>query len=116
MSQYEWKNINFQATSKDWKKYEQDNKTITLNILFVPYNIKQISRAYTSKHNYERDNQVILLMITDRKKWHCLALKSLPTFNEKRKKYYNLARKSSSRLLTGISSNHNGDFYCFNCF
>ena len=52
MSQYEWKNINFQATSKDWKKYEQDNKTITLNILFVPYNIKQISRAYTSKHNY----------------------------------------------------------------
>ena len=34
---------------------------------------------------------------------------------KKRKKYYNLARKSLSRLLRGISSNHNGDFYCLNC-
>ena len=63
MSPYEWKNINFQATSKVWKSFEQDNKTIALNILFVPYNTKQISRAYISKYNYERDNQVILLMI-----------------------------------------------------
>ena len=31
MGQYEWNT----ATSKDWKKVEQDNKTIALNILFV---------------------------------------------------------------------------------
>ena len=27
-----------------------------------------------------------------------------------------LAVKSISGLLRGIASNHNGDFYCFNCF
>ena len=47
------------------KKNEQNNKTIALNILFVPYNTKQIRPAYISKYNHERDYQVILLMITD---------------------------------------------------
>ena len=65
MGQYEWKNIDFLTTSKVWKKFEQDNKTIALNILFVSYNTKQISRSYKSKYNYKHDNQVILLMITD---------------------------------------------------
>ena len=37
-------------------------------------------------------------MITDGKKWHYLAVKSL------------------SPLLRGTISNHNGDFYCLNCF
>ena len=37
-------------------------------------------------------------MITDGKKWHYLAVKSL------------------SALLRGITSNHNRDFYCLNCF
>ena len=37
-------------------------------------------------------------MISDGKKWHYLALKSL------------------SALLRGITSNHNGDLYCLNCF
>ena len=36
-------------------------------------------------------------MITDGKKWHYLAVKSLWA------------------LLRGITSNHNGDFYCLNC-
>ena len=36
IDQYEWKNINFLATIIYWKKFEQDNKTIALNILFVP--------------------------------------------------------------------------------
>ena len=98
MSPYEWKNINFQATSKDWKSFEQDNKTIALNILFVPYNTKQIRLAYKSKYNYKRDNQVILLMMTDGEKWHYLAVKNL------------------SPLLIVITSNHKGDFYCLNCF
>ena len=40
MRQYEWKNIDFPATSKDWKKFEQDTKAIALNILFVPYKTK----------------------------------------------------------------------------
>ena len=37
-------------------------------------------------------------MITDGKKWHYLAVKSL------------------SALLRGVTSNHNGDFHCLNCF
>ena len=61
-----------------------------------------------------RDNQVILLMITDGEKWHHLALKSEPTFDGE--KWRNLAIKSLSALLRGITSYHNGDFYCLNCF
>ena len=31
-------------------------------------------------------------------------------------KWHYLAIKSISGLLRGITSNHNGDFYCLNCF
>ena len=65
IDQYNWKGIEFPSHSKDWKKFEQNNKTITLNILFVKYNTKQIEPAYKSKYNHKRDNQVNLLMITD---------------------------------------------------
>ena len=41
----------------------------------MPYNTKQLGPAYISKYNYKRDNQVILLMITDNEKWHYLAVK-----------------------------------------
>ena len=92
ISQYEWKGIDFPSHSEDWKRFEQNNKTIALNILYVPYNTKQIRLGYKSKDNYKRDNQVILLMITDGEKWHYLALKSLPTFDGK--KWRNLATKS----------------------
>ena len=89
--------IEFPSYSKDWKKFEQNNKTIALNILFVPYNTKQIRQAHISKYNSKRDNQVILLMITDGKKWHYLAVKSI------------------SGLLRGIT-NQDGDFYCLYYF
>ena len=46
--QYNWKDIEFPSQSKDWKKIEQNNKTIALNILFIPYNTKQIRPAYIS--------------------------------------------------------------------
>ena len=60
--------IDFPSDSKDWKKFEQNNKTIALNILFVPHSAKQIRHAHKSKHNFKCENQVILLMITDGKK------------------------------------------------
>ena len=63
IDQYNWKDIEFPSHSKDWKKFDQNNKTIALNILFVQYNTKQIRQAYISKYNHEWDNQVILLMI-----------------------------------------------------
>ena len=54
--------------SHDWKKFEESNKTIALNILFVPHNAEKIRLAYKSKHNFKRENKVILLMIADSKK------------------------------------------------
>ena len=30
--QYDWKEIDFQSRIKDWKKFELNNKSITLNI------------------------------------------------------------------------------------
>ena len=66
INNYNWKDIEYPSHSKDWRKFECNNKAIALNILYVPYNTKQIRQTYISKHNDERDNQVNLLMITDR--------------------------------------------------
>ena len=60
--------MEFPSHSKDWKKLEQNSKTIASNILFVPQKTKKITLAYKSKHNFKCENQVILLMITDGKK------------------------------------------------
>ena len=63
IDQYNWNEIDFPSHSKDWKKFEENNKTIALNILFVPHNTKKIRLAYKSKHNFTLGNQVILLMM-----------------------------------------------------
>ena len=39
--------------------------------------LKKIEIAYKSKYNLIRDNQIILLMISNGKNWHYLAVKSL---------------------------------------
>ena len=64
IDQYNWKDIDFPATSKHWKKLESNNE-IALNILYVPHNTKKVQVAYKSKHNLTRDKQVILLMISN---------------------------------------------------
>ena len=93
INQYNWKDIKFPSDKEDWKKFEQNNKEIALNILFVPHNKKEISHAYISKYNHKHKKQVILLMITnDGKRWHYLAVRSL------------------SALFRGITSSNNGDF------
>ena len=78
--------------------------------MFVPHNEKTINLAYKSKYNYKRKNQVVLLMITNGKKWHYIALKSEPTDDG-----FNRRTKSLSKLFRGITSNHDGDFCCLNC-
>ena len=40
---YNWKEIDFPYLLKNWKKFEQNNKAIALNIVFVPHNTKQIN-------------------------------------------------------------------------
>ena len=66
--------------------------------MYVPHNTEKIRHAYKSKYDLTRENQVILLMITDGEKWLYLALKYL------------------SALFRRITSKHEGDFYCLNCF
>ena len=97
IDQYNWKDIDFPATSKDWRKFELNNE-ITLNIFYVPHNTRKIHVAYKSKHNLTCDKQVILLMISNGENWHYLTVKNLPG------------------LLRGITSSHKEDFYCLNCF
>ena len=97
IDQYNWKDIDFPAMIKDWKKIELNNE-IALNILYVPHNTKKINIAYKSKHNLTREKQTVLFMITNGEKWHYLVVKKL------------------SGLLRGITSNHNADFYCLNFF
>ena len=53
---------------------------------------------HKSQNNLKRENQVILLMITNGENLHYLAVKRL------------------SALLRGTKSKHEGDFYCLNCF
>ena len=72
-------------------------------MLFIRHNEKTI-------YNRKRENQVVLLMITNGEKWHYIALKS-----ERTDDGFNCPISSLSRLFRGITSNHNGDFYCLNC-
>ena len=59
----------------------------------MPYNAEKKRHAYMSRYNLKHENQVILLIITDVKKWHYLIVKKL------------------SAVLRGITSKHDGDFY-----
>ena len=78
------------------KKKEKNNATIALNVLYAK-NKKKKFPGYVSKHNSNREKQVILLMIQNGEKWHYLAVRKL------------------SALLRGISSKHHGGFYFLNC-
>ena len=77
--------------------------------MFVPHNEKAINLASKSKYNCKRENQVVLLMITNGKQWHYIALKSVRTNDG-----FNRPIRSLSRLFRGITANHHGDFYCLN--
>ena len=66
--------------------------------MYISHNTKKTQVAYKSKHNLTREKQVILLMISNGENWHYLVVKHL------------------RGLLKGITSNHQEDFYCLNCF
>ena len=63
----------------------------------MPYNTEKIRHACKSKHKLTWENQVIILMIVDGKKWYYLAVKKL------------------SSLICKTTSKHNGDLLCLNC-
>ena len=49
IDQYDWNGIDFPSHKKDWNKFELNNKTIPLNVLFIPCYTKQIRLEYISK-------------------------------------------------------------------
>ena len=60
----------------------------------MPYNTEKIRDVFKSRCNLKRENQIILLMITDGKKCNYLAVK-----------------KQSARFR-GIKSKYNRNFFC----
>ena len=87
INQYNWEGIDFPVGTKDWKKFERNNKTIALNILYLAPNTKTINLPYKPKYNQKSENQVVFLMITNGEqsdeadKWHYITLKSVRTDN-----------------------------------
>ena len=80
---------------KRWLKIIWEKKSkIALNVLYVKK--EKIYAAYVSKHNSNREKQIILLLIISNY-CHYLGVKKL------------------SALLRGITSKNSGDFYCFDC-
>ena len=49
INKYNWKGIDFPAGPKERIKFEKNNKTIALNILYILRNIKTINVAYRSE-------------------------------------------------------------------
>ena len=41
INKYNWEGINFPAGSKEWQKFERNNDTIALNVLYVEQNTKK---------------------------------------------------------------------------
>ena len=58
--------MNFPSEKDDWKKFEKNNVTIALNVLYA--NKEKIYSAYVSKQNSNREKKVILLMIPNEEK------------------------------------------------
>ena len=58
MKKYNWEGINFPSEKDDWKKFEEKNPTIVLNVLYATK--EKICPAYVSKRNSNVEKQLIL--------------------------------------------------------
>ena len=61
INKYKWQEINFPSESDDWKKLENNNVTIALNVLYGKK--EKIYPPYVSKNNSNCEKQVIILII-----------------------------------------------------
>ena len=55
INKYNWEGINYPSKLGDWKKFEKNNPTIAINILYAKE--KKILPAYISNHNSTRERQ-----------------------------------------------------------
>ena len=73
--------IDISSHQRDWQKFEQENNSIALNVLFGSHNNEEIKLTYKSTYN-NCQNQVILLMINDEaNNYYYFAIKNLSELN-----------------------------------
>ena len=63
-----WNGINYASKKDDLKKFEKNNVTCALNVLYVKK--EKIYPAHVSKLTTNCEKEVILLMIVNRERWH----------------------------------------------
>ena len=56
---YNWEGTKVPAESKEWQKFEQNNDTIALDVLYVEQYTNKITPAYKSKYNNTGKKQVV---------------------------------------------------------
>ena len=81
INKYDWKEINFPSEKNDWIIFEENNLTIALTVLYVKK--ENIYPAYVSKHNSNREIQLMLLMIPNSVGRHYLAVKNYLHYQKK---------------------------------
>ena len=72
----------FSSHQREWGKFEQENNSIALNILFLQHNTEEVKLAYKLIYN-KLKNQVILPMINDESNncYYYFAVKHLSELN-----------------------------------
>ena len=55
-------NKDFSSHKKNWENIEKNNESIALNVFFSSQNSEELTLVYKSEHNYNRENEVVLLM------------------------------------------------------
>ena len=93
---YNWEKVNYPSKIEDWKRFEKNYLTISLNLSYIIE--KKCMSCLYFKNNSSCEKLIILLMLLNEENegWHYFAITKL------------LA------LLRGITSKHNPDFYCLN--
>ena len=94
---YDWNGIKFPIDKSDWDKLEKQNLNIALNIFSTHETSKKLNNIRVSEYNRIRPNKILLLMITDGKKWHFTSV------------------KNEQRLFRDAFSKHHDAYYCLNC-
>ena len=61
INKYNMEGIDFPVGPKEWQKFERNNKTIALNILFISQNTKTLSVAWRLEYNNKRKRRVIFV-------------------------------------------------------
>ena len=99
LNEYNWNGIKYPSKKEDWKRFEKNNPTVALSVLYSEE--MEMCPAYISKINSNCGKRIILSKIEKKKK--------------KKKAGIIFQWKKVSALLYGITSKHKGEYNCFSC-